>query len=141
MASYTVTLAGGTLGSSGEKTTSGSTADTATLAGTDAYTTVEIDCTASTGYVDVRLDGTAAVKGAAGTIRVKADRQVAFPASWCTAGAVPSSRTSTYPVEAVQSISTVVYASVPASVAVSAVDPDVVFSPLLPSVPPAKVTV
>ena len=88
MASYTVTLTGGTLSSSGEKTTSGSTADTATLAGTDAYSTVEIDCTASTGYVDIRLDGSAAVKGAAGTIRVKAERQVAFPASWCTAGSV-----------------------------------------------------
>lgn len=34
MASYTVTLAGGTPATSGEKTTSGSTADTATIAGT-----------------------------------------------------------------------------------------------------------
>lgn len=88
MASYTVTLAGGTPATSGEKTTSGSTADTATIAGTDAYSTVEIDCTASTGYVDARLDGTAAVKGAAGTFRVKAGTQAAFPASWLSAGSV-----------------------------------------------------
>ena len=88
MASYTVTLAGGTPATSGSKTTSGSTADTATIAGTDSYATVEIDCTASSGYVDVRLDGTAAVAGAANTIRVKAGSQAAFPAAWCSAGSV-----------------------------------------------------
>lgn len=86
MASYTVTLAGGTPALSGEKTTSGSTADTATIAGTDRFSTVEVDCTASTGYVDIRLDGTAAVIGAANTLRVKAGTQVAFPSTWLPAG-------------------------------------------------------
>lgn len=86
MASYTVTLAGGTPATSGEKTTSGSTADTATIAGTDPKSTVEVDCTAASGYVDIRMDGTAAVKAAAGTVRVKAGTQIAFPATWLSAG-------------------------------------------------------
>jgi len=86
MASYTVTLAGGTVATSGEKTTSGSTADTATIAGTDQFSTVEVFVTAATGYVDVRLDGTAAVKGAAGTFRVSPSLPIAFPASWLSVG-------------------------------------------------------
>ena len=88
MASYTVTLAGGTPAMSGEKTTSGSTADTATVAGTDGFSLVEVDCTASSGYVDIRLDGSAAVKGAAGTLRVKAGTQIGFPATWLSAGSL-----------------------------------------------------
>lgn len=69
MASYTVTLAGGTAGTSGEKTTSGSTADTATIAGADKFASVEVFVTSASGYVDVRLDGTAASSAVDSTAR------------------------------------------------------------------------
>ncbi len=95
MASYTVTLAGGTPATSGSKTTSVH----------DALTRHERRCDhdrgghgpAGAGDVDqprrpgtstFRLDGTAAVAGAVNTFRVKAGTQAAFPAAWCSAGSV-----------------------------------------------------
>lgn len=86
MASFTVAMTGGTPGTSGEKTTSGSTADTVTVEAPSSSSTVEVFVTAATGYVDVRLDGTAAVKGAAGTFRVTPGLPIAFPASWLSVG-------------------------------------------------------
>ena len=86
MASYSVSGAGFPTGS-GIKTTSGSTADTATISTPlSERWVIEIHCTFATGYVDIRCDGTAAVAGAASTIRVPAGTSVAFPASYLPQG-------------------------------------------------------
>ena len=86
MASYTLAATGFPTGT-GEKTLSGTTADTVTISPTARGWVVEVHNIGGA-TIDFTASGTTAVAGAAGTVRVPAGGSVTFPAIYVPGGAL-----------------------------------------------------